>query len=791
MEEISNQECLNKIHQWSTNNNKLLTIESCDNIDASTIKLGLNYINQNYINLYTNYSLDYFFVESSNTKKSLKEDFDSIIVSINYFIFNQENINLEDILNTIKKYLTNSDSQLDQNHSEDFEDKYNVGLSHNDNASFLMRKNWELKDKEIRKNNTNVNYFNIPKNLLYSSDIIFSIVSNEIFKLSQKKSTNYKIIISEDNIYDFKVQLKYPNSELLNNQLRQVKKLYGYDFIEIKISLNMNLYPFFPPSIQIVRPKINNSIVYAIMDLEFLKHENWNPTNNLEFVINALSKVFEQHASIHVESKLNNLEQSYLPLEYCLMKLSSKYKLLSQASEDIDVEYTKLSANSLHNNDTTTNTYWKSGVGYGHTNRKEWDINAYIKDQERIDKELSEEINAITNEIISFHTTDIKDIVQPSCLFTLIKNRLLGITLMEIDKNTNIYTSIIHIIKVITQNNLWKIDHTFSQIVKSINNISKESESIIKIISDTKSDQIIDPIYTDIIAINDILSKIDISNTSLKIASSENDTIQTVYTDQMKPLLFSTMDIINDTSVEYKFRGQKSISNYDPKSLMRIVKEISTLSSSLPISYSSTVFMKTDENNINNLKFMITGPKGTPYESGCFEFDTIFTPEFPNSPPKVLLLTTGGGKVRFNPNLYNCGKVCLSLLGTWSGQKGESWNKDTSTFLQVLVSIQSLIMVDEPYYNEPGWERYMNSPEGDKRSFNYNDNIRINTLKWGILNQLKNPSKGFEEIIKKHFYYKKNTIFEQLDKWHSEATNKEEFNKYLKETKELIENLKV
>lgn len=31
---------------------------------------------------------------------------------------------------------------------------------------------------------------------------------------------------------------------------------------------------------------------------------------------------------------------------------------------------------------------------------------------------------------------------------------------------------------------------------------------------------------------------------------------------------------------------------------------------------------------------------------------------------KVNLQTTGNGTVRFNPNLYNCGKVCLSLLGT-------------------------------------------------------------------------------------------------------------------------------
>jgi ubiquitin-protein ligase len=37
-----------------------------------------------------------------------------------------------------------------------------------------------------------------------------------------------------------------------------------------------------------------------------------------------------------------------------------------------------------------------------------------------------------------------------------------------------------------------------------------------------------------------------------------------------------------------------------------------------------------------------------------------------------------------------CGKVCLSLLGTWSGP---GWDPKRSTLLQVLVSIQSLIMV--------------------------------------------------------------------------------------------------
>ena len=72
---------------------------------------------------------------------------------------------------------------------------------------------------------------------------------------------------------------------------------------------------------------------------------------------------------------------------------------------------------------------------------------------------------------------------------------------------------------------------------------------------------------------------------------------------------------------------------------------------------------------------------------------------YPNAPPLVHLRTTGMGRIRFNPNLYANGKVCLSLLGTWDGNPEEKWTSK-STLLQVLVSIQSMILNEAPYYNE-------------------------------------------------------------------------------------------
>jgi ubiquitin-conjugating enzyme E2 O len=58
------------------------------------------------------------------------------------------------------------------------------------------------------------------------------------------------------------------------------------------------------------------------------------------------------------------------------------------------------------------------------------------------------------------------------------------------------------------------------------------------------------------------------------------------------------------------------------------------------------------------------------------------------------------GGLRLNPNLYACGKVCLSLLNTWFGSGCEKWNPSNSTMLQVLVSIQALVLNAKPYFNE-------------------------------------------------------------------------------------------
>lgn len=120
-----------------------------------------------------------------------------------------------------------------------------------------------------------------------------------------------------------------------------------------------------------------------------------------------------------------------------------------------------------------------------------------------------------------------------------------------------------------------------------------------------------------------------------------------------------------------------------PARLKRLAQESVTLSSSLPIAYGSTIFVRCDNDRLDVMKVLITGPSATPYSNGCFEFDVFFPNDYPNSPMMINLETTGRQRIRFNPNLYADGKVCLSILNTWHGRPEEKWNPQTSSLLPV------------------------------------------------------------------------------------------------------------
>lgn len=269
--------------------------------------------------------------------------------------------------------------------------------------------------------------------------------------------------------------------------------------------------------------------------------------------------------------------------------------------------------------------------------------------------------------------------------------------------------------------------------------------------------------YTAIKEIQDLYPVASSSVSAPESAKSESD-----YIKRARELSFMEADLdLNGHSHYLTFREDPGMSK---AKLMAVSKELASMSTSLPLSVDSAVVLRVSNSRMDVMSFLVTGPVDTPYAYGCFIFDLYLPRGYPTGPPVCKLRTTGGGVARFNPNLYACGKVCLSLLGTWSGP---GWVPNVSSILQVIISIQSLIMVSEPYFNEPGYESQRHGATGMRNSKEYNRKIQGYTMRYAILDHLTALTKGvipadtlpFADFMRMYYIQNKTQVLQQLSSW--------------------------
>ncbi|OAP63954.1 hypothetical protein AYL99_03181 [Fonsecaea erecta] len=165
--------------------------------------------------------------------------------------------------------------------------------------------------------------------------------------------------------------------------------------------------------------------------------------------------------------------------------------------------------------------------------------------------------------------------------------------------------------------------------------------------------------------------------------------------------------------------------------ILRISREITQIQQGSDLS----IAVACQERDVRHVRALIIGPHGSPYAYGFFDFAVNFGSEYPSKPPKVEAKTTNSGRTRFNPNIYANGKVCLSILGTWHGERpGEEWSS-AQGLESVLWSIQSL-MSNNPYENEPGYEN-AKSTEDKRMNDLYCAKIRHETLRIAVIRKLE------------------------------------------------------
>ncbi|KAK7468727.1 hypothetical protein VKT23_003230 [Stygiomarasmius scandens] len=181
--------------------------------------------------------------------------------------------------------------------------------------------------------------------------------------------------------------------------------------------------------------------------------------------------------------------------------------------------------------------------------------------------------------------------------------------------------------------------------------------------------------------------------------------------------------------------------------LSRLQREYRILSSSLP----DSILVRAFEDRADLLRCLIIGPHNTPYEDAPFVIDWMLDSNFPNSPPLAHFLSWTNGNGRVNPNLYEEGKVCLSILGTWAGDKNETWSASRSSLLQAFISIQGLVLVKEPWFCEPAYDKLRGTKEGAVNSRLYSEKAYVLSRNF-VFRALDIPLGGLESEVKWLYY---------------------------------------
>ena len=688
--------------------------------------------------------------------------------------------------------------------------------------------------------NFNVQYYKLKSELLKHLDTSFSLIMEdsanvkkmydpktigmiligEYLKLwEQLKSSNtIKLSLDNNNLFSWKISMAFPKQSKLSDGLKKLKERGELDVVEIEMKFHGTLYPNYPPFIRIVRPILDDTLSHRIANSKMTQLAYWTPSRSAKYIIDRIYKILEKWGSVNNITSTEKTTQKirshhYDVMEHHLATLASVIDVVKTDDEiDKDETFIKFNINESKNakttNASTTKNYWKAGTGYGHDGQSSWDVSEYDRLHEEKNKQLASVITAIITDLNKMNNTsddfvEVCQLISESLLLQYISSQFKNSTMLDMQQNERMFKLYISFVETIcTDKSMFlfskKIDGT--SLYESLKATCDNVKNILKLNFNTNSSEteffehiknlcevMIFPAY------DEYMKTIPKETTTIVKTETTSLNEKSTYVERMKKHVFEfVLDIAN-----YNYLADLNAtagSNWT-QCYKRLMGEITSFTqtnekpSCLPLEYESSIFVRVNEKNPACFRAMITGPHDTPYDSACLIFDIYTGPSYPANCPKVIFRNHGGN--RFNPNLYNCGKVCLSILGTWSGTSGETWMPDKSTLLQVLVSIQSLILIPQPYFNEPSYERSQNTPQGIAASKSYNDNIRLYVLSSAIRDLLKTPTlyPEFTDTIKEHFKLKKNHILKVCDTWLSEAPSnmKSSYTNVINEIKTYLE----
>ena len=243
-----------------------------------------------------------------------------------------------------------------------------------------------------------------------------------------------------------------------------------WDYVMIDIKLHPDMYPNYPPTINVVHPKFKNDLNMRISRSKFTMLDYWDCENTVVDVVTRTLNLLQKHGDIDLCDSLlhiNNQQMNISKMTRTLMaEISSHLENLNPHmdlgdEDDIDkdrsfIKITDIIA-SKRNNDDSIKKIKKKGIidngsGYGHSSAHKWDIGKYHNLINERNNKFTVFVNSIIiklNRIFDLEHGDISctiDLIKTSQLYKFIVKIFKNVSILEIQNDHAYYRSIFDLI---------------------------------------------------------------------------------------------------------------------------------------------------------------------------------------------------------------------------------------------------------------------------------------------------------------------------------------------------------
>ena len=112
---------------------------------------------------------------------------------------------------------------------------------------------------------------------------LVDVLSNELINfMKMGRRDGYNILAVDNNPYKWVFRMhRFETDTDFYSDLTVVDSMYDYSFVEFQFEFAMDLYPMYPPTISICRPRFEGFMQGKIANLWTLKIDHWHPISGL------------------------------------------------------------------------------------------------------------------------------------------------------------------------------------------------------------------------------------------------------------------------------------------------------------------------------------------------------------------------------------------------------------------------------------------------------------------------------------------------------------------------------